>query len=47
MAIKNNKFIITRAGYDAVWYLKGDENRIKKIPYYKNRLENVMVYILF
>ena len=31
MAIKNKNFIITKAGNDALWYLKGDQDKIIRI----------------
>jgi hypothetical protein len=39
-AIKNKNFIITKSGKDAQWYLKGNEDNIKNILYFKNRLVN-------
>ena len=40
LAITNKNFIVTKAGKDAMWYLKGNEDNIKKILDYKNILEN-------
>lgn len=40
LAIVNKNFIITKAGKDAQWYLKGNEKNIKNILYFKNKLKN-------